>query len=362
VSNGSGSGGGLALHNKSKVTISGSLIAANRNSGDGGGIYSSSSDLTAFNTSIVNNVVDTSLYPANPGWGAYGGGMEVNGGSLVLQNVTIAGNLVADKNGGNEGEGAGIEGSAETNRIVNTIVYGNTWFNVDPAAQNQCSETLESEGHNIEEQPLPGQPRCFEGPTDAIANPLLGPLANNGGETDTMALLANSPAFNTGLQARCPSVDQRGLPRPQLGGCDIGAFEVQPVPPPPPPVLKPTIKRGKVKVKKAGKTFWVWPGFKLSCPAGTEPCTGTVKARAPKPKANGKAGASAGKKVLVGKAKLKIAPGKTKVLKLKLNSRGAKWLRELGKLRTQFEVVSRAGAGPQVKAKRTARLKLPKGA
>jgi hypothetical protein len=361
VSSESGAGGGLTL-NGAKATISGSLIAENRNSGDGGGIFASDSDLFIVNTSIVNNVVDTSLYPGNTGWGAYGGGMEADGGNLVLQNVTIAGNSVADKNGGDEGGGAGIYSTPVTAQIVNTIVYGNTWFNVAPEERSQCSNTLPSEGHNIEEQPLPGQERCFGSPTDAITNPLLGALANNGGETDTMALLAGSPAIDAGLLARCPAVDQRGLPRPQFNGCDIGAFEVQPVPPPPPAVLKPTIKRGKVKVKKAGKTFQVWPGFLVSCPAGAQACTGTVKARAAKVKPKGKAGASAKKKVLVGKAKFKVAPGKTKALKLKLNSRGAKMLRELGKLRTQFEVVTRVGSGPQVKAKRTAKLKLPKGA
>jgi|GEM_PF-2328708 len=356
----SGRGGGLALES-SKVTIAASLIADNRNSGDGGGLWTEDGEISIVNTTIANNVVDTSLYPSVPGWGAYGGAMEVNEGDWVLQNVTIAGNSIADKNGGNEGEGAAINGGFGTAQVVNTVIYGNTFFNIDPAEQSFCTETLLSEGHNLEEQPLPEQPRCFESLTDLIANPLLGPLANNGGETDTMALLNGSPAINAGDANRCPATDQRGFPRPQLGGCDIGAYEVQPVPPPPPPVLKPTIKRGKVKVKKAGKTFRVWPGFLVSCPAGTELCTGTVKARAPKIKSKGTATASAKKKVLVGKAKFKVAPGKTKVLKLKLNSRGAKMLRELGKLRTQFEVVARVGNGPPVKAKRTAKLKLPGG-
>jgi len=354
----SGRGGGLALES-SKVTITASLIADNRNSGDGGGLWTEDGEISIVNTTIANNAVDTSLYPSVPGWGAYGGAMEVNEGKWVLQNVTIAGNSIADKNGGDEGEGAAINGNFETAQIVNTIIYGNTFFNINPAEQSFCTETLFSEGHNLEEQPLPEQPRCFENPTDLIANPLLGALANNGGETDTMALLTGSAAFNAADAARCPSTDQRGLPRPSLGGCDIGAYELQP--PPPPPVLKPTIKRGKVKVRKAGKTFRVWPGFLVSCPAGTEPCTGTVKARANKPKAKAKAGSSAAKKVLIGKAKFKVAPGKTKVLKLKLNSRGAKMLRELGKLRTQFEVVARVGNGPTVKAKRTAKLKLPGG-
>ncbi len=57
-------------------------------------------------------------------------------------------------------------------------------------------------------------------------------LADNGGPTETIALRDDSPAIDTG-GLDCPSIDQRGQPRPQDGdpttpiGCDIGAFEVQ---------------------------------------------------------------------------------------------------------------------------------------
>lgn len=360
VSSEGGRGGGLGLSG-AEVTISDSLIAENRNSGDGGGLWTSDGEISIVNTTIANNVVDTSLYPANPGWGAYGGAMEVGGGDWVLRNVTISGNTITDKNGGAEGEATAINGSFETAQIVNTVVYGNTGVNVESVAQ--CTDTLESEGHNLEQQQPVGEPRCFEAPADLIADPLLGPLADNGGETDTMALLAGSAAIDTGDLARCPAVDQRGLPRPQLGGCDIGAFEVQAPPPAPVPpgAAKPTIKRsGKVKVTKAGKTFLVKPGFRVSCPAGGPSCTGTIKARAPKPKAEG-AGASAAKKVLIGKKKFTVAPGRTKALKLKLNRKGAKMLLEAGKLRTRFEVAARAGSGPVVKAGATLKVKLPAG-
>jgi hypothetical protein len=54
-----------------------------------------------------------------------------------------------------------------------------------------------------------------------MADPKLGPLADNGGPTKTMALLAGSPAIGGG--AGCPSTDQRGEPR--KGACDIGAYQ-----------------------------------------------------------------------------------------------------------------------------------------
>jgi hypothetical protein len=48
-------------------------------------------------------------------------------------------------------------------------------------------------------------------------NPLLGPLVNNGGTTQTHALLANSPVLNAADPVTSPPVDQRGIARPQYG-------------------------------------------------------------------------------------------------------------------------------------------------
>jgi hypothetical protein len=63
-------------------------------------------------------------------------------------------------------------------------------------------------------------------------DPLLGPLQNNGGPTDTQALLAGSPAIDAGTSGGLNS-DQRGIPRPidipslpnAADGTDIGAYE-----------------------------------------------------------------------------------------------------------------------------------------
>lgn len=60
----------------------------------------------------------------------------------------------------------------------------------------------------------------------AGTNPLLGPLAGNGGPTQTMALQAGSPAIDGGDGAGCPATDQRGVPRPGGAACDVGAFEI----------------------------------------------------------------------------------------------------------------------------------------
>jgi len=65
-------------------------------------------------------------------------------------------------------------------------------------------------------------------PASAIIfdDPLLGPLADNGGPNKTMALQPGSPAIDAGNNATCPTTDQRGINRPQGSDCDIGAFEL----------------------------------------------------------------------------------------------------------------------------------------
>jgi hypothetical protein len=70
--------------------------------------------------------------------------------------------------------------------------------------------------------------------TPLTTNPDLGPLENNGGPTQTMALRDNSPAINAGdpgcddLNGTPIHTDQRGVARPQGSACDIGAYEVAP--------------------------------------------------------------------------------------------------------------------------------------
>ena len=63
------------------------------------------------------------------------------------------------------------------------------------------------------------------GDQNNVAIPGVGPLANNGGATQTHALLPGSPAINAGTNSGCPSTDQRGVARPIGAKCDIGAYE-----------------------------------------------------------------------------------------------------------------------------------------
>jgi hypothetical protein len=70
-------------------------------------------------------------------------------------------------------------------------------------------------------------PGDLTGSSSAPIDPQIGPLADNGGPTLTMALMPGSPAINAGRASGGSSTDQRGTPRPQGTGPDIGAFEYQ---------------------------------------------------------------------------------------------------------------------------------------
>ncbi|MGI6253255.1 MAG: choice-of-anchor Q domain-containing protein [Aminivibrio sp.] len=60
------------------------------------------------------------------------------------------------------------------------------------------------------------------------ADPKLGPLADNGGPTQTCAPGKGSSAIDAGTAEGAPPTDQRGVKRPQGGGIDIGAVEISP--------------------------------------------------------------------------------------------------------------------------------------
>jgi hypothetical protein len=192
------------------MTLIGDTITSNVSGDHGGGvaIFAGTSSIT--NTTISNNTA-----------GSHGGGVDDDdntAGAVQFTNDTIYGNATQAHGGG-----VGIGGSSPPS-FVNTIVAGNSA--VQGAAD--CDSGLTDQGHNLDSSGTCFTPSASNG--DINANPHLGPLQNNGGQTDTMALLDGSPAINAGDNTACPAADQRGVSRPQPAGgvCDIGAYEATP--------------------------------------------------------------------------------------------------------------------------------------
>lgn len=140
----------------------------------------------------------------------FGGGLYHNTGTVYVINSTFAAGAASA--GGNIGNAGG------TFNIVNSLV-------ADPTSGGNCSAPVTSQGHNLESTDTCG----FNHAGDLVNTvPLLGLLQDNGGNTLTHLLLANSPALESGDEAACPDADQRGVTRPQNNHCDIGAVEMEP--------------------------------------------------------------------------------------------------------------------------------------
>jgi uncharacterized repeat protein (TIGR01451 family)/CSLREA domain-containing protein len=241
-SRGGDGGAGGGIYNGGTLTITNSTLSSNTtgdggdSSGDfesgggdggaGGGIYNSGT-LTVVNSTVSINTTGHggSGDGYGPGYGGDGGGIY-NSGILTVTHSTISNNTTDYG-----GDGGGIDHINGAINVKNTIIADNT----DPTGQTpDCSGTLTSQGYNLVEN-ITG---CTIGgdPTGNITgqDPRLCPLADNGGSTQTHALLPSSPAIDAG-SCSAVTTDQRGGPRPVDipsivnvdDGCDIGAYEVQ---------------------------------------------------------------------------------------------------------------------------------------
>ena len=184
---GDGGGGGIAdsFITSNYITISNSTISGNSTGGKGGGI-NSAGKVTVTNSTISGNSSN-----------GVGGGITVTAdGSLMVTNSTITGNRAdADDMGG--GAGGGIFGDAV---LVDSIVAGNF-------RRTTASSRDDIAGHVEASNSLIGVDSALTvtdnggnliGTFASPIDPLLGPLADNGGLTLTHALLFGSPAIDAG--------------------------------------------------------------------------------------------------------------------------------------------------------------------
>jgi hypothetical protein len=287
-------GGGIA--NQGTLTVENCIISHNAGN-DGGGIYSRNGTLVVVNTTISHNVADRiavetdrTLPSGSSTWACgSGGGIKLSGGGTLtlvnstvsdneakshgggifvacnttatIVNSTISGNLATTWGGGllskNEihlihttvvnnrakatcasgqmaarcpkGKGGGGVYLRATLHLTNTIVATNRGGDCVLAPPGTYG-MLDAGQIGANTNSLVGDGSCdatFSG------DPLLGPLADNGGDTLTHALLPGSPAIDAISADSCTVPgDQRGAGRPLVhtsadAPCDIGAFELQ---------------------------------------------------------------------------------------------------------------------------------------
>lgn len=187
-----------------------------------------------------NAVVRDSTFSGNQA--RFGGGVE-NRAGMTLTNVTFSGNSAGESGGienisgtislvhvtltGNSGGGFSHYGvnPSQTFSVVDTLVAGNSSVNCVVWSNSQVSIT--SNGFNLSTD---GSCAAFFNlPSDwNNANANLGGLRNNGGPTATHKVFPPSNAIDHGACLGGVATDQRGMPRPLGGWCDIGAVEYDP--------------------------------------------------------------------------------------------------------------------------------------
>jgi hypothetical protein len=226
VGNHADGGGAVFSIPATYITIRDSVLAHN-SAVEGGAIrFDSGGELV--NSTVTDNVLKSvpkaALLPDQ--LSGYGGGIDHRGGNdLAIVGSTIVGNH-ALKGGGGLNSAQGYAPVSERIalgrvRVRDSIIALNS-SERGPANCHTAAQVIESTGHNLDSD---GRCRLTAAGDLPGRDPLLGPLAANGGPTETMALLAGSPAIDAGGTDGCPRRDQRGVARPSGGACDIGAFE-----------------------------------------------------------------------------------------------------------------------------------------
>lgn len=204
-------GGGI--YNFGSLTITNSTVTGNSAVETGGGIFHTNGTATLLNSTLSWNsaksgggitnwdtlVVTNSTISGNSATQSGGGVYNWYSRSLVVSNSTIAGNAA-----GSSGGGLATVGVNAT--LVSTIVAGNSGGDMSGSLDSGSGDNLIG------------------------GDPVLGPLADNGGPTQTRAVLAGSAAIGAGSNPLGLTTDQRGDPyaRSRNGLVDIGAFQRHP--------------------------------------------------------------------------------------------------------------------------------------
>jgi Right handed beta helix region len=227
-------GGGIGVYGyNSAATLTNSTLTNNAAFGGGGAYASYDGSLTLVNCTVSANTSTngggiaayhrgsltlTNCTVSGNSGSRYGAGITVvNNSQGTLTNVTVSGNTAAS------GGGSGFYVlNSSTITLNNTIVAGNTNGDI---LVNQAS-SVSGSNNLIGTGGSGGLMNGINGNLVGVTNPLLAPLGNYGGPTQTMALLPGSPAIDAGNSSlESGTLDQRGMS--YAGTVDIGAFESQ---------------------------------------------------------------------------------------------------------------------------------------
>jgi hypothetical protein len=217
---------GSGVSNYGTLTIENSIISDNT----GGGLSNGGGTLTIENSTISGNTTNFG-----------GGGVSNQDGRLTITNSTITGNRAGQGGGVSNAFGL-VFGYSATLILNNSLIAGNQ-AGVGPEIWNNSIVTANN-FNLFGSNGNAGVTGFTPGPTDIVPSvslaQILGPLQNNGGPTQTHALVDGSPALDAGDPGGCRdrqgsllSTDQRGFARhidsnnDGAARCDIGAFEAK---------------------------------------------------------------------------------------------------------------------------------------
>lgn len=232
-------GGGIYNGDGATLNLSNSTVANNSTTSQpGGGIYGFfNSTVNITNSTVSGNVgadvagglrslgnanVTNSTFSGNTSTAWHGGGIFHTDGQLTVSYSTFAENISP----ANTASGILVAtfGNPASMTVSNSILQG-SGASFACAIEGGSAATINSAGGNV----------ISDGSCEPIASDSsntdaqLMPLANNGGNTSTHALMATSPAIDF-ASGSCPATDQRGEARPQGAACDSGAVEATPAP------------------------------------------------------------------------------------------------------------------------------------
>jgi hypothetical protein len=235
-----GFGGGI--FNQGTLELDDSTIEANQAQYRGAGVDSSSSipaDIMLERDAIIGNSVTGTSDDDR------GAGLSFEGG---IHFRTVSDSTIVDNTVLNNGAGGGIAVGFGAILRGDTIAdnsapaAGGVWTLAgSPVAEdtiiadNRGGDNCSFHGGTVSGHDLSNDSSCFDSTDGDLidVDPRLGPLADNGGPTKTLAIGADSPAHNAATAEPstplvCSGTDQRGISRLQRGAtrCDIGAYQV----------------------------------------------------------------------------------------------------------------------------------------